>query len=143
MLAHVDVRDEVVVGGDEQPVLKFEQDVGSLVVNGSNTANGLFPFCIHDLEAYQTAQGGNGVCFVCQGAWEVDITACQLGCLLLGVYIAELHQTDAVVAEPVFFHEKRYKNAINVQHQIVCVCLVEDVIVKLERHFPLDTMRLA
>ena len=76
-------------------------------------------------------------------AWEIDVATGEFLCALLGIDVAELNEADGIVAETVFLHEKRYEDAIDVEHEIVGIDAVEDVIVELERHLAFDSVGLA
>ena len=52
----VNIGYQVIVGGNEAPVLQFKEQVGRLVINGSNSANGCAIGSIDDGETYKKGQ---------------------------------------------------------------------------------------
>ena len=76
-------------------------------------------------------------------AGEIDLSSCELTCLILRGDVAELDESRLVVLESVFVHEERHEYAVNVKDEIFGVCTVEDVVIKVERHLAVHTVRLA
>ena len=139
----VDIDDEVVVGRDEAAVLQFEEDVGGGVVNGGNYPDGETVRRRHDGEANEGCQRQVVVGLFSECAWEIDVATGEFLCALLSVDVAELNEANGVVAETIFLHEKRYEDAVDVEHEIVGIDAVEDVVVELERHLAFDSVGLA
>ena len=159
----VDVDDEVVVGGDEGAVLQFEEDVGGGVVDGGDDADdrivrrcvgggafvgrcvggGFAAANIDDGKTDERCQREVGVGLFGEGSGEVYVAAGEFLCALLGVDVAEFDQADGVVAETVFLHEEGYEDAVDVEHEIVGIDAVEDVVVELERHLAFDSVGFA
>ena len=149
----VDIDDEVVVGRDEAAVLQFEEDVGGGVVDGGDgpddrivghsVGGGFSVAIVDDGEAYEGRQGEVVVGLFGECAWEKDVATGEFLCALLGVDVAEFNETDCVVAETVFLHEEGYEDAVDVEHEIVGINAVEDVVVKLERHLAFDSVGFA
>ena len=74
---------------------------------------------------------------------EEDLTARIVASLLLGVDVLKLHQHRVIVLESVFLHIEWYKNAINVENQVLGIHSVEDIIGNGKGNLSLHTMRLA
>jgi len=149
----VDVDDEVVVGRDEAAVLQFEEDVGGGVVDGGDgpddqivghsVGGGFSVAIVDDGEAHEGCQGEVVVGLFGECAWEIDVATGEFLCALLSVDVAELNEANGVVAEAVFLHEERHEDAVDVEHEIVGIDAVEDVVVELERHLAFDSVGLA
>ena len=74
---------------------------------------------------------------------EEDLTARIVASLLLGINVLKLHQHRIIVFETILLHIERYENAINVEHQVLGIHSVEDIISNGKGNLSLHTMRLA
>ena len=76
-------------------------------------------------------------------AGEEDLASRIVASLLLGVDVLKLHQHRIIVFETILLHIERYENAINVEHQVLGIHSVEDIISNGKGNLSLHTMRLA
>ena len=97
---------------------------------------------IDKTKAYQHGEDRSLVFIHRQVAREIDVTTRQFAGTLLGIDIAELDESQIAVAKTVVVHKERHEDAIDLEHQILRLHTVEDVVVEMERHLSLYAMSL-
>ena len=76
-------------------------------------------------------------------AWEVHIASGQCAGLVLCGHIFKPYKSRLVRLETVLVHKERHENAVHVENEIVGVGTVEHVVVEVERHFAVNSVRFA
>ena len=74
---------------------------------------------------------------------EEDGAAGELARLLLGGDVAEAHECRLVAAEPVFLHEERHEDTIDLENEIVGLSTVENIVGEMEQHLAFHAVWLA
>ena len=62
---------------------------------------------------------------------KVHVATRQFTCLLLAVDIFQFHQYHVVRPEAIFLYKERHQDAVDVEHKIISVDTVKDIIVAL------------
>ena len=76
-------------------------------------------------------------------AWKVHIASCQGTGLVLCGHIFKPYESRLVRLKAVLVHKERHQNAVHVENEIVGVGTVEHVVVEVERHFAVNSVRFA
>ena len=142
---HLD--DEVVGSRDEQVGAvgseQAEERIDCRVVDGVYLAYNFASTLVDDLKANDSSPREFLSIGVYVLAWEVDIATRQLAYTLLRVDIGEAHECRFVVLKAIFVEEERHEDAVDVENEVVGIYAVEDVIVEVERHLAVHTVRFA
>ena len=137
----VDVGDEILGSGDEPTVLKFKENIGGRVIDGSNATNGSVGGCFNQFKANEERMGDGGF-VISEGEGEIDVAVGQLSGTLLSVYAVKLHESSTVAAEAVLFDEERHEDTVDVKHQIVSINAVKDIVIEHEGYLAFHAVRL-
>jgi hypothetical protein len=138
----VDVGDEILGSGDEPTVLKFKENIGGRVIDGSNATNGSVGGCFNQFKANEERMGDGGF-VISEGEGEIDVAVGQLSGTLLCINAFELHKHDGIAAETIFLHEEGNENAVNIEHKVFSFNTVEHVVIAHERYFAMHAVGLA
>ena len=74
---------------------------------------------------------------------EKDLATRIVACLLLSVDVLKLHEHILIVLEAILLQIERHEDAIDVEHQILSIHSVENIIGDGESYLALHTMRFA
>ena len=121
----------------------LEEEIEGRIIYTVECSNQLSTYGIHQVETDDFCPSHVLSVAIRKMTREKDLATRIVACLLLGVDVLKLHEHILIVLEAILLQIERYEDAIDVEHQILSIHSVENIIGDGESNLALHTMRFA